>query len=66
MAVRTGCEPTMQVAQTVEPLQSESQADQQPDQEQAALGDGGSAPVHSVLGIIKPWFSILPAAFGHG
>src|SRR5580700_5012905 len=57
----------MQVAQSIEPLQSEAQTDQQPDQEQAALVVMADLLQSiAVLGIIEALVFYLPAAFGHG
>src|SRR5580700_3520577 len=57
----------MQVAQAVEPLQSEAQADQQPDQEQTALVVMADLLQSiAVLGIIEALVFYLPAAFRHG
>src|SRR5580700_8368648 len=57
----------MQVAQTVEPLQRETQAEQQPDQEQTALVVMADLLQSiAVLGIIEALVFYLPTAFGHG
>src|SRR5216683_2894741 len=58
---------TMQVPQTVEPLQRESQAGQQPDEQQAALVVMADMRKSiAVLGIVEALIFDLPAALGHG
>ena len=57
----------MQVAQTVEPLQGEGQAGQQPDREQAAfVMMADMLESVAVLGIVEAFVFDLPAALGHG
>ena len=57
----------MQVPQTVEPLQCEGQAGQQPDQEQTALlVMADMLKSIAVLGVVEALIFDLPAALGHG
>jgi hypothetical protein len=56
----------MQIAQTVEPLQGESQAGKQPHEEQAAyVVMANMLESIAVLGIVEAFVFDMPAALGH-